>query len=690
MTGISLSVINKGDNLIKATDAINKNLNSIIAIETATIKNIITYHSKRLNSTPQMIVDLFSTFRAFSGTPWNDSTYHPSIATYFDEGTEGKIAHELLLREANSNRELVHHVEGSKISSVLKEIMEKHPDKKRVRGLIDAGALLKGQFNREVAQEILNFYKEDDSVQAVVFFDRGKDQETPDTPYMLKKGVKNPILLSGTTLEAISAKGIPLSEIFFYYDDRHTTGTDFVQIPDAINLLTVDETMLRRTFFQGGFRLRQLFFNQDLEYVVQRSAAPTLVNGGKRVKDLILTGIKNQALCKGNHTNRSFFEQIDNVIKQRAFNRLLDEEQAPEVSDQAKIVETYEKCLINALDDLPYRQHGTLKREKNTLEALTEYANHYKEIYKDEEVNVALDEVLERAKNSKFLTATITSSTSNKLGEELEIVQEMKVEDQNEQEKLTEVKTEQELLNELALYANGSEEPIKKESEWKEEDVVNLVYKNQRPQGELSMPALFDCSPKDKDGTVLWKEYSKYKTIFSQSLFCTENFALTFETRRSVFHQAQKFGRQILFIDREGKIEAHLLSLHETKFFKQWLRKEYKEGRAKNVWLSSTTGCQPFVKNPHAKLNLENKTIQEMLWQVNLFNGNAAYLNEHKKEIWEWLTDNYKLKIRFLKLQAEKDKKQRLILYNSPLLDKELLKKEEEVVIPKIEKKEEK
>src|ERR1700722_10939080 len=151
------------------------------------------------------------------------------------------------------------------IGKILEELFKGHPQKERVRMLMDSGALFKDFSNFEVAQALRNYLN-----IPVLFFMRNaqKGEKTPDTLALLKPGSDIPIIIGGTRIEDIEMTGLGIDDYFVFDDDRHTTGTDIPVILDGIGLMTLDETMLRRTFFQTILRLRDYFTYQNVEFVI--------------------------------------------------------------------------------------------------------------------------------------------------------------------------------------------------------------------------------------------------------------------------------------------------------------------------------------------------------------------------------------------------------------------------------------
>lgn len=669
LTSVDLHQIQLPGKIEEAIQYVNKKVSRILKFETETILSTVLFHKYKLNSTPQTLIDHIDTFRAFSGTPWNSETYPETLSrnTNLDPGTEGKIAHIMIERE-RANPNIIHRVTSSQPSQMLASILDNHPRRKRVKGLIDTGALLKGINNLDAAKGILDYFKHDASIQAVSFYHKRPESETPDTPAILKKGSQEPILLKSTHHEEIASKGIPLSEIFFYYDDRHTTGTDFVQMPDAINLLTIDEGILRRTLFQGALRLRQFLFSQDLEYVILEEATNSFVDGGQSIENLILTGIKNQAIRKSKDTFRAYLQKIQSAVKKHAFKELLDPQK--QVPDLPKIFNEYEKALVDEIGDTPYAQFGELETDIPSLEALTNRATSYKNIYRKAKLSQDIDAIIEDAKRSPYLPTTVQNSVENNSSAEGEI--ELQTETLQEVELQAEVRLEMDLLKELENYECTPFDKPYEEVPWDYlramkfiqgiEDLKDPLLKTIRPLSLI-------LANQKKEYTINYRR--PYHKIFDPNIFATDNFRLTDVNPQSVFHSIQKPAHQILIVLEKGNYRAYLLSLKEAAFFKEFLQGSYikKENIVEHFWLCGPNG-DLLAHHPRYHVLPDEDPVKKILFQVNLFNGNAQYFVENQADASTWFNESHTdLKISFMKLKIEKLPKQKKIFHQSEIFN---------------------
>ncbi|MBN4067020.1 DUF3638 domain-containing protein [Simkania negevensis] len=690
LTEVPLEEIDAPGKLEEATANLNKNIAHLLTAETETVTHYVTYYTKRFSSSPQDLVDQLNTRRGMSGTPWNAPGYHSSLDenTLLDRGTEGQITDIMLRRAKEVGDKNVHIIETRDVEELLTSTLAGHMERGRFHGIIDVGGHFKGSNNKEVACGILRHFAQDPTseIEGVLFYlpPAGPDATEQERKHagqlaVWKKGAKTYDVIGGTSKEHLSTIGIPLSKLFVYYDENHTTGSDILQTPTSKNFITVDERLLRRNFFQGILRLRQYFFFQDVEYLVPKGAQDSLINRGTTVKDLIKSGIKFQTIRLAMDTYRSFKQQLDNTIRQQALKHLFDKETPEEIRDAFRL---YENLLVTSSGDSLFAQFGRLARETPTIEAL----EHYKKMalqrfpqgsqYDQErrKLEGSLNTVIERAKRCPVLQKEVFESHANLFGME----QELNIELQQEAETTQERELENELQNELQRYNMPFSGAVLNEIEWRSIPTIEeLTTPNPNPTKSrkdndrhpdiLSLKQAFTSID-----TSLFQYERPYEAIFDDNILITDNCRFTGSNASPVFSKYQKPGEHILAIQKEdGHMSFILLSNKDAERFKQHL-KTSDNPEAKRMWLIFPDGSLIQGNKHNPALPDSSDCAQEIsraLLQVNLFNGNVHYLNKHKDEAERWLNEEPKEdKIRFMKLKVENNPVQRQLFDKSPLL----------------------
>ena len=109
-----------------------------------------------------------------------------------------------------------------------------------IESLIDAGALVTGLNNKQVAAHLLP--KLPAAMEGVVYLEHG--------------GHKKIMLRSGATMD-LERCGVPKERRFSFYDQVHTTGMDIPQAAGARAVLTLGKDLVFRDYAQAAYRMRQ-------------------------------------------------------------------------------------------------------------------------------------------------------------------------------------------------------------------------------------------------------------------------------------------------------------------------------------------------------------------------------------------------------------------------------------------------
>lgn len=659
LTGVDLHLMDQPTALEQATKNINaylnKDVSKILDMESETVAQYVTWHKRRFSSTPLSFVNMFASVRGFSGTPWNYDSFEESLATniQMDSGSEGTIF-DVLLNRLDKKQQQMHVVGSITPDGLLKEVLTNHARKNDVRGIIDSGAVFTGISNVDVAQKILDLLLQlpENTMDGVLFFhrfpmDSSKPHLLVEQLAVLKKNERGEpfiTIIGGTRLEDI-AKKADLTKLFVYYDERHTTGTDIPQLPNAINLMTIDPGVLQRNIGQGMLRLRQYFLGQDVEFVIPQATQMTLLNQGKTMADILKSAIKNQAIRKAEDTYKSYKAKIEEIMRNAAIQKLLS------ITDQKQQMNDFgilAPFLITENADDPYQQYGKLAGEKLTIKSLEDMCAHYKNIAtgcfsesESKKIGNALDSLLKRAKESSFLQKHIKEKNSTALGIEQELQTEMNVEQE------VEMNTEQQMEIDWNLYTVPGMHCPRNEDLWSDSDIENTFIKpSQLAKGESLCPLqdIFKNGP-NLEGNV--KEfYISLGAIFDDNIFVTKNFQYTARTLLPIFHKSQKRGHQILAIKKDGHMQFVLLTKGDAKAMREWMQKseEYKAGKLE-MWLLQPNGklLEGHPKGP--PLQEDDAHIQRMLIQVNAINGNAQYLRAHTPATNLWINETPLLEI---------------------------------------------
>lgn len=184
----------------------------------------------------------------FSGTNDREDTMPATVeARVLSQhlNTNGKMLH-IINREINQT---YYSIPKNNTEVFLKEVIKYINHQKNCYALIDAGAMAAGMSNISVAKKLLKNIRE--SFKGVVFF----DDDSGQLLVMLKE--KDHVI-------SIATCHLKMQELFVYFDDAHTRGSDLKLPFYAQGIVTLCREMNKDKFMQAVMRLRQLEVKQSI------------------------------------------------------------------------------------------------------------------------------------------------------------------------------------------------------------------------------------------------------------------------------------------------------------------------------------------------------------------------------------------------------------------------------------------
>jgi len=700
ITGVHLDAVDDPKKLEKIRKNLQSNPENRLLIEARSAAGYVVYRPEHITSTAQSFPNQFSTFRGFSGTPWNSAGYAPRLKTKFDIGTEGRILDVFL----NKKKFKAHTITSENCYEILKSILSP-----KVHGLLDGGGVLKKYSTLAVARDILRYLKDINSeMKSVLFFYRAPGRVTADTLALLKQGAKEPILIKGTRLEEIQGAGIGIGQYFTFYDERHGIGTNLPLDPKATFYMTIGEKMCLWIFLQILMRPRDYFQDQKVEFLIPEHIRSLIVKEGEKITAhaLLRFLITNEAIFKAKAHYRSYRHMIDNLFEEEACKLLYS---SSDIEEDAKIVKKLKYFLIKEESDSPFKQFGSIYSPVPTLEALTTYLQSQLRRFEkainsigpnlaiqihellacaekkgslpsevkeeDGDFTKQIKTLLTHAKENECLPSEVKGAVSNKgqngamgtgrigMEQNIEVEQTVEVEVEVEVERELEI----ELREERESYLDFTQYTPRKESlltNRKMELIATTTPLSKLNHDWLRIRLL----------SSFFREFEykeNYGKIFGEMLiYATENFMHSYEKLVSAFDKGQRPPHQIVIIEHEGVLSYLLISEKEAASFKKWLRELYKkdEGSDAKIWMVHPDG-RPMVM-PRIYQDVRGRDgVEQALIAINAFDGNIAFLDSKQDSTRKWLKRSTEIKLRFLKLKVEKDPKQRAIFDKSPLFN---------------------
>lgn len=586
LTGIALREYREPAKIQAATKFVNLRPESILEVEREMMSYTLGYFEKRFNSNPSTLVQFSDTVRGFSATaslmpyPAKLSKFHA-----FDKGLSGQVAWELL-RQEQTKETFIHFVQRC---DDVQHILEKHPLPHKIRGIIDPIGMLKRP-TREVAQDILKYFAKHAYIQAVLFFN-------DNTLMMWKKGALEPLYVGGTDWEAhIEPLGVPLENLFYFYDCNHCSSIHLRQPPHTVFLLTADESMTTTLFFQAAGRLGKNFYRKELEIVLHEGAKGAF-------ESLNLMGLFkrmsiNQGQKKGQAVHRHYLQEILETPKTPVLTRILDLEYA----EAKKLFERERSRFEIMASTEPFRQFGAVEEPIR----LSYHLKSFAALIQVKGVDELIEQAEKHASSPNFVVSSPQSALSSNMQLEMMLHQEVQTQTQHE--------LAIDLKNELAAYRTFNCNEVRGEDTLEiSRLLMNDGVRKVSLKEHLQLPAPFTYPV-------------PYGDLFDSNLFVTQNFAYTTSLLLPVFHPTQKPMEQLLILLKGDTLEAYALSLHEATFCKTYLH-----ARSYPGWLILSDGTL-LEFNPHFKLPHQGPLghqLERLLLQANLFNGEIAYLDQH-------------------------------------------------------------
>lgn len=682
--GVAIDQISKPEVLEQALLHVKSKSSMLLEMQEVLTERLVHYTPKRLTSNGFALVELISSCIGMSAMPWNVDGYPEPLANNYlrEIGTEGRVLYELAVKVTDDKILDIEFSPPNKPAMELRQFFEEiyalapKPMRLRISGLIETGALF-NRFgsNAEVARIWAEFladrqYKErdllphektvDPKLEAVLFCDVEDNPHEPDTLYAWRFGTGK-IKIGSSFPEALAAKGLTVDNYVVYYSERHTTGFDVKQRPDAVNLLTFSPMLLRK-LTQGSMRLRGLLLAQELLVVVDRTLRRTLYQEGKTIRDLMLSCAKAQSLHKVESIMRHLPQYIIHLTRKPAVEEVCQLISAQKFDKNfAKRVLELAPFFVTSQNGEPYPQHGHLQATSETKDSLNKKIDHQVEVFKRAYTGADLSLLTDLNKSAAALKNFIKNNPAvpmswhvpdERIGLQQQVQQHAEV--QQNVEVAVEIETELEVA--LQQYKELDVKEVREEKKMSAQEFERLLFAllsdDPEKEGIISLKSQLAKHPYKLGG-----KQTPYHEIFAEPLYGTDYFFFPIDacTVIPVFHRMQRPSKQILACQSKlGLIRFLFLSEHEARAASIHLRNYTPNKGCTGCWLLQPDGSL-FVKSAEMPpFPSKDSKVKQALLEINAFAGNLDYLNkkEHRPEVTDWLESNAPLKVSFLKLRA--------------------------------------
>jgi hypothetical protein len=597
-------------------------------------KGSIHFSTQSVESKSAQFPQLFSRTVGFSGTISNRDVYNfEKVCIQLQEGSDGQvIARNCELMGIDTHP--IHFVDNEGVRPTAKMLLEnyaKSSDTKRLRALIDGGALLNGQHPRDVARDILAFTETNTSgVQHVLYYD-------PDTQsfFVLSRGQIEPVEIRPMDRATLAAAVGDLKALFVYYDEQRCTGTDLPLPSTCEAVQTIDpswSTIDRNA--QANIRLRAFRSSQIIKYVaLEKSREHFLCLTGTKepsIADIYVTLLLNQLRNVTQQQALASFDKVDTIIDDFIWRTTIKL-----ASDRERLTAFTNAIaeLLTKVDDFSREaMFFELTRTVELREAVEFYWNQKVQLLRKKLDEVQMSQLLD-AQTLKFneaqkriLSGTtgihITTSAGGYTNN-IDASVQVEVQQQTTVEVNCNISVNLQLENFVNRVTGGElRDP-------REEDLLVV-------DGPTDIHAFFTDRSRsirdqiEKHGGPMSQAdrdiYFQFAKCFPNDLFLSINFAQSCKTERTIFDSTQKHCTYLVITWDNEKSSPRAVAISKQEY--NTLRKHESNLQNCCIYLAGTGTCL-YGQLPEPLKEFR----QRKLCETAVFNANISYLLRENSDL---------------------------------------------------------
>lgn len=667
LTSVKLDEISDPTLLEKAWKYVNdpEHTERLLAVEAEVAPFYARYFTKKVKNNAINKVSLTQTSLTCSGALWNWATFHRRFGKAdLDEGTEGSILNLHSKKEhfsSDGKSQSIHEIGYPPLKNILK-LIKKHPEKSRIRALVDAGGFLKDHHMHDVADALLKtFAKEKEKggpqIDAVLYLHKAtKEQEARGFPkecFVLKKPEQlDPIPLIDTTKKTIEEHGVKTNNLFVIFDEMRIIGTDVELADDGIFLNTANQIPMW-TALQGSIRARKVFKDQENEFIVTAKGRKEMVDEGKNLDGLFLTFAKNEGKSLKDQEDRSRIAQIEDCVLSDIMAQFRG---AKSINKIGEIATKNEKFLVSDYSDEPYLHYGRIEGQANALTVLEIYHKSLLERFEktgSPNIEAVKDELEKLQRHYKEVIPEDEKMDARIKKDDLGCTLEVEINEaiNLELEDEKEIDLDNEILNELHRLKFSDASNAHNEIPWD--------LSSNSPLSKQLLPQLLSFKDAKMNSSLCNFSY------FPENIKMTKNYYQTSIKDLPLYHLYSKRAGFLLVVERElGKYDFVLISEKEASFFKDWIGQH----PCKDVTLINLQGV-PELDSQELKLEITQEELQRNLWYPHLAKGDIDYIENHANISKELIKNNKDNISKYLQLKLAFNKKGLRKLFTTDLFD---------------------
>lgn len=379
----------KTEDIEKIADAITKDPLKLNHFISEHILPHIVYYPSHISSNGHTLATMFSTVYGISGTIAKDkNTFHDRFEIHTDPTIVGKT----LVCLAKAPDPIPLKTSGSQEEQLIALLSHAGTFP---HAIMDVGALFKDIPPLKLAQILLACgKKQTPALTSVIYFDGNKR-------LILKDGCEKPEFYTPSLTDD------PKSRITFY-DQKHCTGTDILQDPQAMALMTVNKETTPQKILQGAWRMRGLANGQRVRLVYPEEIATAIRTlTGTSCQTLkfeqLISYAKHVEINKQLDDNRkSLFQQI-HVEFTSACQQILEEFLDLSQFTDYNAAKELNDLMITKMQDSPFAQYGRSEELVDARDVFMAHIAHLSEqlnAWREKHIPVLLEKVKTYQKES--------------------------------------------------------------------------------------------------------------------------------------------------------------------------------------------------------------------------------------------------------------------------------------------------
>lgn len=478
----------------------------------------------------------------------------------------------------------------------VSELLSTQTKPTKLTAIIDISAQFDGIPNQQIAFELANSIRDyNNKIQYILYFDHhNKLSALPVTP------PQNPIYIDSSDIQQIcnTLGDCAVENLFMYYDQKHTLGTDISLDPNGRALVLTDDTYPNK---QGCARMRGLEKEQRVSFVVPN-----------RLKGITLDALQHridQHKIKENQQTIVLrtLNKITHVIQDNIMTCLL---YADTIETQIQLAQQFQSFLIKQKNTVSLLdEHLANPQEQSTHAFLKDYGaqlvSRWKACCFDAKAKI------EETQLNEEITKIIDSNKSlypDKCYPNTPV----------NNYSLVTIHENKASTNQLQLQEHTKQQTFVHDRQLQ-------LEKNQR---------LIPKSKVDYAGIPLKKVIEP--AGFSNNLLATKDYLFTYQGQNNPLDRAIKPVQLIYFNVTQESLTAIIVSAEESRELKNQLEHN------PNAWLSTLDHTLISGSRPEGmEKNSEYGCLME---QIYFFNGQLETLYEQKEQL-TWLNDNFQTKL---------------------------------------------